>query len=52
MATTSYSLPYLARWSGGDPAHITATAERVLATAQTVLAGLGPGSTHIGEHSA
>jgi hypothetical protein len=41
MATTDYSLPYLARWSRGDMGLITATTERVLATARTVLAGLG-----------
>ncbi len=41
MATTAYSLPYLARWSRGDVGLITATTERVLATARTVLAGLG-----------
>lgn len=41
MATTDYSLPYLARWSRGDVGLITATTERVLTTARTVLAGLG-----------
>jgi hypothetical protein len=41
MATTDYSLPYLARWSRGDVGLITATTERVLATARAVLAGLG-----------
>jgi hypothetical protein len=41
MATTDYSLPYLARWSRGDVGLITATAERVLATARGVLAGMG-----------
>ncbi len=51
MATTSYSLPYLARWSGGDPALITATADRVLATARTILTGLGLGATEAQEHS-
>ena len=45
MATTSYSLPYLARWSGGDPALITATADRVLVAARTILDGLGLGGT-------
>jgi hypothetical protein len=51
MATTSYSLPYVARWSGGDPALLTTTADRVLATARTILGGLGIGSTDAGEHS-
>ena len=40
MAATDYSLPYLARWSRGDVGLITATTERVLTTARTVLAGL------------
>ncbi len=51
MATTSYSLPYLARWSGGDPALVTATADRVLATARTILDGLGLGAAETQEHS-
>jgi len=51
MATTSYSLPYLARWSGGDPALITATADRVLATARTILTGLGLPATDTQERS-
>ncbi len=51
MATTSYSLPYLARWSGGDPALVTATADRVLATARKVLDGLGLGAAETQEHS-
>lgn len=41
MATTDYSLPYLARWSRGDVGLITATTERVLTTARAVLAALG-----------
>lgn len=51
MATTSYSLPYLARWSGGDPALVTATADRVLVTARTIIAGLGLGATDAQEHA-
>ena len=51
MATTTYSLPYLARWSGGDPALITATTDRVLATARTILTGLGIGIGDSGEQS-
>ena len=41
MATTDYSLPYLARWSRGDVGLITATTERVLITARTILRTLG-----------
>jgi antirestriction protein ArdC len=41
MATTDYSLPYLARWSRGDAGLITATTERVLGTARNVLAAMG-----------
>lgn len=37
MAITSYSLTYPARGSGGDLALITATADRVLATARVIL---------------
>jgi antirestriction protein ArdC len=41
MATTDYSLPYLARWSRGDVGLIMATADRVLITARTILRTLG-----------
>jgi len=51
MATTQYSLPYLARWSRGDAALITATADRVLAAARTILDGLGLGTPDSDEHS-
>ncbi len=37
------ALPYVAHWSGGDPAQVRLTAERVITTARRVLeaAGLG-----------
>jgi hypothetical protein len=41
MATTDYSLPYLARWSRGDVGLITTTTERVLITARAVLRAVG-----------
>lgn len=43
LASDDYSLPYVARWSGGDPAQVRLTAERVITTARRVLeaAGLG-----------
>jgi N-terminal domain of anti-restriction factor ArdC len=43
LASDGYSLPYVARWSGGDPAQVRLTAERVITTARRVLeeAGLG-----------
>jgi hypothetical protein len=43
LASNDYSLPYVARWSGGDPAQVRLTAERVITTARRVLeaAGLG-----------
>lgn len=44
MATTEYSLPYLARWSCGNADLIISTAERALTTARTVLTRLGIGT--------
>jgi hypothetical protein len=41
MATDGYSLPYVARWAGGDPRLITATGGRVMACAREILDGLG-----------
>ncbi len=41
LASDDYSLPYVAVWSGGDPAVVRATAERVLGTAQRALEGAG-----------
>ncbi len=51
MATTQCSLPYLARWSRGDAAVITATADRVLGTARNILDGLSLGMPDTDEHS-
>lgn len=44
LASDDYSLPYVARWSGGDPAQVRLTAERVIATSRRILetAGLAP----------
>jgi antirestriction protein ArdC len=43
LASDDYSLPYVARWSAGDPAQVRLTAERVITTARRILdtAGLG-----------
>lgn len=43
LVSDDYSLPYVARWSGGDPAIVKATADRVVKTAQAVIAGLAAG---------
>jgi antirestriction protein ArdC len=43
MATTSYSLPYVARWADGDVKVVKATAERVIRTAHAILAGIDAG---------
>ena len=40
--TASYSLPYVAGWSGGSVERIRRTAERVVSTAQAVLAAMAP----------
>ena len=40
MATTDYSLPYVARWCGGDLDVVSAVADRVLTAARTILDGL------------
>ncbi len=37
MTTGDYSLPYVARWSGGDPALVRTTAERVIGASHTIL---------------
>ncbi len=37
LAAAGYSFGYVAHWSGGDPATITATAERVVSCARTIL---------------
>jgi len=40
--SASYTLPYVARWAGGDVDRIRRTAERVVTTAQAVLAAMAP----------
>ena len=37
IATSAYSLPYVAQWAGGDVKTVRATAERVVASAQRIL---------------
>ena len=37
LASTGYSLPYVARWAGGDIAKVRTTAERVITTARDIL---------------
>ena len=41
LASDDYSLPYVARWSGGDPARVRLTAERVIATSRRILDAAG-----------
>jgi hypothetical protein len=41
LATTDYSLPYVARWSSGDADVVRSTADRVLGAARQILDGLG-----------
>jgi len=40
--SASYTLPYVAKWAGGDVERIRSTAERVVTTAQAVLAAMAP----------
>lgn len=40
--TASYSLPYVAIWARGDLDRVRRTAERVVTTAQAVLAAMAP----------
>jgi hypothetical protein len=47
LDTSSYSTGYLAGWSGGDVAAITATAGRVLGCARTILEASHPGEEMI-----
>ena len=37
LTTAAYSFGYVAGWSGGDPATVKATAERVTACARSIL---------------
>ena len=41
MPSDDYTLPYVAVWSGGDPAVVRATAQRVLGAAQRALVAAG-----------
>jgi hypothetical protein len=41
LVSAGYSFGYVAHWSGGDPANIKATAERVVTTARTILQNSG-----------
>ena len=40
--TAAYSLPYVAAWARGDVERVRLAAERVVTTAQAVLAALAP----------
>ncbi len=40
--SASYTLPYVAKWAGGDIERVRRTAERVVTTAQAVLAAMAP----------
>ena len=41
LASDDYSLPYVARWSGGYPAQVRLTAARVIATSRRILDAAG-----------
>lgn len=43
LATTEYSLPYVARWSEGDLGVVRSTADRVVGAARRILDDLGLG---------
>ena len=43
LATTDYSIPYVARWSGSDLAIVASTADRVVGAARRILDDLGLG---------
>lgn len=43
--TTDYTVPYVTGWSGGDPALLQRTADRVLTTARHILASTPPPPT-------
>jgi hypothetical protein len=43
LDTAGYTFPYVARWSGGDPALVAATGLRVAACARTILDRCEPG---------
>ena len=46
VETASYSLPYVANWARGDVDKVRATAERVVRTAQAVLAAMEARAAH------
>jgi hypothetical protein len=50
--TASYTLPYVARWAGGDVEAVRRTAERVVTTAQAVLAAMAPSDHQAGRGDA
>ncbi len=50
--TASYTLPYVALWAGGDVDRVRRTAERVVTTAQTVLAAMATLTEDVLEASA
>jgi hypothetical protein len=41
LTTAVYSFGYVAHWSGGDPAAVKETAERVVTTARSILDRIG-----------
>lgn len=43
LTTTEYSLPYVARWFGGDLDVVRSTADRVVGAARRILDDLGLG---------
>ena len=45
--SASYSLAYVAGWSGGSVERIRRTAERVVSTAQAVLAAMAPAEVEV-----
>ncbi len=52
LDTASYTLPYVALWAGGDVEAVRRTAERVVTTAQAVLAAMAPSDHQAGRDDA
>ncbi len=50
--TAFYPLPYVALWAGGDVEAVRRTAERVVTTAQAVLAAMAPSDHQAGRDDA